>query len=181
MAEAAPIYIAEYDPEWPRLFEAEARRLRAALGEVALRVDHVGSTAVPGMAAKPVIDIQISVADIEDRDAFEAPLARLGYRHHPVPDEAVYPFFHLPEVWPHTHHLHVCQAGSSEERRHLAFRDLLRERPEVARDYERFKSELAARHSAADFETRGAYAEAKTAFIRPREQEALLRRYPGEG
>ena len=178
MADADLIYIAPYDPKWPSVFAAEAERLRGALGDAALRIDHVGSTAVPGLAAKPVIDIQISVADIDDGSSFDAPLAALGYRRHPVPDEDVYPFFHRPEVWPHTHHIHLCQVGGHEERRHLAFRDLLRDQAEIARAYERFKRELAPRHTQADFESRGAYSEGKTAFIRRHEREALRWRYP---
>ena len=75
----ATIELAEYDPEWPRLFEREATRIRAALGSKAVRVDHVGSTSVPGLAAKPLIDIILVVADSSDEDAFVPELESAGY------------------------------------------------------------------------------------------------------
>src|SRR5215213_2267393 len=73
------------DPTWPARFAAEAARIRAVLGPVALRVDHVGSTAVPGLAAKPIIDIQISVAQVQPMDPYRPALEGLGYRHTPIP------------------------------------------------------------------------------------------------
>jgi GrpB-like predicted nucleotidyltransferase (UPF0157 family) len=118
------------DPTWPARFAAEAARIRAALGPLALRVDHVGSTAVPGLAAKPIIDIQISVAQVQPMDPRPA-LEGLGYRHTPYPDAdgvVRYPFFGKPPTRPRAYHLHVAQAGSHHERRHLAVRDFLRAR-----------------------------------------------------
>ena len=79
------IYIADYDPKWPGMFEAEAQRLRAALGGLVLRIDHIGSTAVPGLAAKPVIDVQIAVADLQPVESYGAPLKSLGYSYTTVP------------------------------------------------------------------------------------------------
>jgi GrpB-like predicted nucleotidyltransferase (UPF0157 family) len=76
---AEPIEIVAYDVAWPALFRHEAARFREVLGPVALRIDHIGSTAVPGLAAKPVIDVQIAVASFEPLDAFRAPLEALGY------------------------------------------------------------------------------------------------------
>jgi len=73
------IEIVEYDPDWPRLFRGRGEQLRRALGEVALRIDHIGSTSIPGLAAKPIMDIQISVAAFEPLDAFRQPLEPLGY------------------------------------------------------------------------------------------------------
>jgi GrpB-like predicted nucleotidyltransferase (UPF0157 family) len=170
--------IVPYDRLWPDQFEAEARRVGAALGEGALRVDHVGSTAVPGLAAKPVIDLQVSVPALEPMDTYRRPLAQLGYTHVPHPDDAVYPFFHRPTGWPHTHHIHVCCTGSEEERRHLAFRDYLRDHDELSREYERVKRRLATQFSAETFESRNAYAEAKSGFIEPLIQRALAEGYP---
>lgn len=74
-----PVRIVDYDREWPRLFEDRARAIRTEMGDVALRVDHIGSTAVVGLAAKPIIDIQISVPDLEPLDPFRGPLEQLGY------------------------------------------------------------------------------------------------------
>ncbi|HUI27881.1 MAG TPA: GrpB family protein [Candidatus Kryptonia bacterium] len=157
--------IVPYDPRWPAGFTAEAERIRAALGALALRVDHNGSTAVPGLAAKPVIDIQISVADLAPIDRYRVPLESIGYVHVPHADDAFCPYFHKPREWPHSHHVHVVRAGDAEERRTLAFRDYLRAHPDAAGAYAELKKELATQFSAADSKSREAYANAKTAFI----------------
>ena len=154
-----------YDPNWPSMFEAEAGRLRQALGDLALRIEHNGSTAVPGLSAKPVIDIQVSVADLHPLDAFGKPLQSLGYVHVGHPDDAFCVFFHRPSRWPHTHHVHVVQADGDEERRTLAFRDYLRSHDAVAREYERLKQRLMAELKPNDSASREAYASRKTAFI----------------
>src|SRR5262249_8534461 len=135
--------VVPYDPQWPVAFEEEAGRIRAALGAVALRIDHNGSTSVPGLAAKPVIDIQVSVAELEPMDAYRQPLQSIGYTHVPHPDDSFCPFFHRPDTWPHSHHVHVVRGGGMEERRTLAFRDYLRGHPDCAREYERLKLHLA--------------------------------------
>jgi GrpB-like predicted nucleotidyltransferase (UPF0157 family) len=161
----AGIEVVSYDSQWPSQFEAEAERIRAALGATALRIDHNGSTSIPGMRAKPVIDIQVSVATLQPLAAFGDALATLGYHHVPHPDDAFCPFFHRPANWPHTHHIHVVEHGGLEERRTLAFRDYLREHGTAAREYERIKMDLAKRLVGADHETREAYARAKSEFI----------------
>jgi GrpB-like predicted nucleotidyltransferase (UPF0157 family) len=168
--------ILPYDPGWPRQFEAERDKIAATLGGLALRIDHNGSTSVPGLAAKPVIDIQISVERLDPIDAYAPGLVRLGYVHVPHPDDAFCPFFHRPSSWPHTHHVHVVEAGGDEERRTLAFRDYLREHEPVAREYERLKHRLASQYSAAQFASRQAYADAKSTFI-----EGIIRRALAEG
>ena len=170
--------IVDYDARWPREFESERERIRAALGPLALRIDHNGSTAVPGLAAKPVIDIQISVARLQPIDVYAAPLARLGYVHVPHADDAFCPFFHRPPEWPHTDHVHVVEAGSDEERRTLAFRDYLREHRDAALEYERLKRELAAMHTGGSEASREAYARAKTAFVEAVVRRALAAGYP---
>ncbi len=157
--------VVPYDSVWPAAFERVRERLRPALGPLALRIEHNGSTAVPGLAAKPVIDIQISVARLHPIDAYAPALARLGYVHVPHADDAVCPFFHRPAQWPHTHHVHVVEAGGEEERRTLAFRDYLRKHADVAREYEALKRQIAQEFSGDDFASREAYAGAKTAFI----------------
>lgn len=159
------IRIVPYDPAWPGMFEAEAGRLREALGPLALRIDHVGSTAVPGLAAKPVIDIQISVRPLHPFDAWRPALERSGYSYYRVEGYDDYPYFYRPPEMPHTHHIHVCEAGGLHERRHLAFRDALRADAALAGRYEALKRELARRHSAATHESRNAYADAKSEFI----------------
>ena len=162
---AERLEVVPYDPQWPAAFAAEAERIRARLGSVALRIDHNGSTSVPGLAAKPVIDIQVSVAALEPMDLYRQPLQSIGYVHMPHPDDSFCPFLHLPREWPHSHHVHVVRAGDAEERRTLAFRDYLREHPEAARAYAQLKLRLAAQFSAGTQESRQAYADAKTEFI----------------
>lgn len=159
------IEIVDYDPGWPTTFEAEAERLREGLGGVAVRVEHVGSTSVPGLAAKPNVDIQVSVPDVYDRDAYFPLLFALGYEHVPDPDFRDYPFFGWPSAKvPRMFNLHVCQAGTETEQRHLRFRDQLRG-DAVARDeYAALKRRLAL-ECGNDIE---AYVAAKDAFIKAR-------------
>ena len=160
------ITIDPYDPVWPARFDTEAVSIRRSLGELALRVEHVGSTAVPGLAAKPVVDIQVSVPSLAPTVNFTERLSQIGYSHVPLgPIDLVYPFFQKPTVWPSTHHIHLCVAGSEQERKHLAFRDYLRVHPDVARGYAELKRTLAAREDGTDSEGRERYAVAKTEFI----------------
>ena len=157
--------VVPYDPGWPAAFEAEAIRLRTALGALALRIDHNGSTSIPGLGAKPIIDIQVSVATLQPIAAYGERLQAIGYVHVPHPDDSFCPFFHRPSRWPHTHHVHLVQAGGAEERRTLAFRDYLREHPDAAREYEQLKRDLAMQLAPIDRESRETYARAKTDFI----------------
>ena len=160
-----PLEIVDYDASGPAAFEAERERLRAALGELALRIEHKGSTAVPGLAAKPVIDIQVSVARLQPMSAYREPLRGAGYTHRAHPDDSFCPFFHRPARWPHSHHVHVVEAGGAEERRTLAFRDALRGDTALAEQYAALKRRLAPLHAADDPEARDAYAEAKGEFV----------------
>ncbi len=157
--------IVAYDARWPHEFEAERARIGRALGALALRIDHNGSTAVPGLAAKPIIDIQISVARLDSIATYAERLAPLGYVHMPQEDDAVCPFFHRPAQWPHMHHVHLVEAGGDDERRTLAFRDYLREHELVAREYETLKRALAGTFDEHDASSRESYAHAKGDFI----------------
>jgi GrpB-like predicted nucleotidyltransferase (UPF0157 family) len=171
------IDVVQYDPLWPAHFMQERARL-AALGELAKRIDHCGSTAVPGLCAKPVIDIQVSVDSLQPIDAYRTPLQQLGYLHMPHEDDVRCPFFHRPAQWPHTHHVHVVKAGGKEEARTLAFRDYLRDHPEIAAEYARLKRQLAQWFSATDAEGREAYAAAKGSVIEQIIQQAMAEDYP---
>ncbi len=171
--------VVPYDPAWPVMFEAEAGRVRTALGQIALRVDHHGSTSIPGLGAKPIIDIQVSVAALQPVAAYGERLEAIGYLHVPHPDDAFAPFFHQPAHWPHSHHIHVVQAGGAEERRTLAFRDYLRDHAAVAREYEQLKQSLARQLGAMTHESREAYARAKTEFIERVVAIALRSGYSG--
>ena len=161
----AGLVIVPYDPGWPTAFGIEADRLRRVLGSLALRIDHHGSTAVPGLAAKPIIDIQVSVAAVQPVRPFGERLEAAGYAHVPSEDDVRCPFFHRPHGWPHTHHVHVVEFGGAEERRTLAFRDYLRDHPVAARRYQELKHGLAERFGGADTESREAYARAKSPFV----------------
>ncbi len=174
------VEIVPYDPRWPAAFEAESVRLREALGPVALRIDHHGSTAIPGLAAKPIIDIQVSVAALRPMSAYREPLRTIGYVHVPHADDSFCPFFHRPPLWPHTHHVHVVEHGGTEERRTLAFRDYLRDHSGIAREYEQLKRHLISEIEPADPESREAYARAKTDFIERITRTALRTGYPRE-
>jgi GrpB-like predicted nucleotidyltransferase (UPF0157 family) len=108
------IEVVAYDPGWPGRFAELGRELRAGLGEVALRIDHIGSTAVPGLAAKPIIDIQVSVAAFEPLEAFRVPLERLGYVYRADNPERTKRYFREPPGRRRTH-VHVRRAGSFSE------------------------------------------------------------------
>jgi GrpB-like predicted nucleotidyltransferase (UPF0157 family) len=172
------IEIVPYDPGWPVAFAAEAERLQRALNGLALRIDHHGSTAIPGLAAKAIIDIQISVATLQPLTAYGSKLEGAGYSHLPHADDAVCPFFYRPAEWPHTHHVHVVEAGGREERRTLAFRDYLRDHVDTARDYERLKRLIAIQIAGDDPDSREEYARRKTDFIEQVVANALRSGYP---
>jgi GrpB-like predicted nucleotidyltransferase (UPF0157 family) len=160
------IVISEYDANWTVLFEEEAHRLRAAFGSSALRIEHVGSTSVPGLAAKPVIDIQVSVASLAPRARYADAMATLGYRHAALGDfDLVYPFFCKPAEWPGSHHVHLCEAGGEQEWKHLAFRDYLRAHAQTAQEYAALKCELAREHDASTLQAMEAYSLAKSEFV----------------
>jgi GrpB-like predicted nucleotidyltransferase (UPF0157 family) len=172
--------IVPYDPIWPEAFFAERDQIAAVLGKLAVRIDHHGSTSVPGLAAKPIIDIQVSVQRLQPIEDYRALLDQLGYVHVRHPDDSFCPFFHRPADWPHTNHVHVVASGGPEERRTLAFRDYLRQHPGVSREYEKLKRELLPQHTSATFAARQAYAEAKTAFVTRITEMALAQGFPNE-
>lgn len=159
-------HLAEYDPSWPDQFDAEASRLRGALGERVVEIDHVGSTAIPGLAAKPIIDIQVTVASSVEVDACKDALEAVGYTFTVIP----LPYFHRPDDWPHTHHVHVRPAGGEDARRMIAFRDWLRTHPADRRAYEALKRRLARDSDWTTVEGRSRYSKAKTEFVRAIEE-----------
>lgn len=157
------IAVVPYDAAWPGMYAAERDRLAAALGDGAVRIDHIGSTAVPGLAAKPWIDIQVEVRRMRPPDAYRDPLLALGYVHHPDDDDEHEFFDRRP------YHVHVCAAGGDWARRHLAFRDLLRRDPAARAAYQEEKLRLAAEHDDVY-----AYTEAKTPVIRRLQDTSIL-------
>lgn len=161
------VIVLDYDPRWPELAAREIARLAEALGPAALRIEHVGSTAVPGLAAKPIVDLMVSVAALDE--SYVAPIESLGYLFTPFPGQDDRHFFGRPHARPRTHHVHVVAAGGHEERRHLAFRDFLRADPDAAAEYAAVKREAARHHPDDIF----AYMDFKDAVIRRLEARAL--------
>ena len=139
-----PIMVVAYDPAWPGIFRQVGAKLRAALGGVALRIDHIGSTAVPGLAAKPIVDVQISVERLEPVAPFRSPLEAAGFVYRAADTERTKRYFREPPGQRRTH-LHVRRAGSFSEQLPLLLRDFLRAHPAAALDYGRRKQALAAR------------------------------------
>ena len=138
-----PIELVEYDPAWPGLYEGEAEKIRAALGDRVLRLEHAGSTSVPGLAAKPIIDIVLTVADSADEDAYVPPLEAAGYALS-IREPDWHEHRALKGTDP-TVNLHVFSADCPEIERMLAFRDRLRSNEDDRELYERTKRELAER------------------------------------
>jgi GrpB-like predicted nucleotidyltransferase (UPF0157 family) len=136
------IEIADYNPAWPVLFGELGQALRAALGAVALRIDHVGSTAVSGLAAKPIIDVQISVAAFEPIEAFKGPLEQLGYVDRADNPERTKRYFREAPGSRRTH-LHVRRAGSFSQQVPLLMRDYLRCHARAAAEFGTVKRCLA--------------------------------------
>jgi GrpB-like predicted nucleotidyltransferase (UPF0157 family) len=157
-----PIRIVPYDPSWPARFEQECAALTNAIGEwVDGGVHHVGSTAVPGLAAKPVIDILVGVRSLEEARACHGRLGELEYLYFPYRSEEMH-WFCRPNPNRRTHHLHLVPTGSQRFRDELAFRDYLRVHRDVAEEYGALKRRLAEEFTY----DREAYTEAKGEFIR---------------
>ena len=165
----ATIELAEYDPEWPRLYAREADRIGAALGPSALRIEHVGSTSVPGLAAKPLIDIVLVVADTRDEDAYVPPLEAAGYV---LRIREADWFEHRLFKGPDTNvNVHTFSDGCEEVERMIAFRDWLRTHDDDRDLYLAAKRELAAQ----EWKYVQNYADAKSAVVR----EIVARAYGG--
>lgn len=159
------IEIRDYDPEWPRLFEREAARVRSVLGDRVVRLEHAGSTSVPGLPAKPIIDMVLELPDSSDEPAYLPDMEAAGYTL--VIREPEW-FEHRVFKGPDTNiNLHVFTAGSPEVERMLRFRDWLRSNPADLELYVRTKRELAAR----DWKYVQQYADAKSAVV----QEIMAR------
>ena len=133
----APIQLVAYSDEWPALFIRQADRVRATLGDRALMLEHVGSTSVPDLAAKPRIDIQVSVEDLEAEETYVAQLEslRLQLRSR----DQLHRYFRPEPSLPRLTHVHVCSLGSEWEADHLLFRDYLRSHPEARDTYAALK------------------------------------------
>jgi len=154
------VVVVDYDPMWPEIFEQLRTHVWSVLHDVALAVEHVGSTSVPGLAAKPIIDMSVIVASKREVPLAIARLATLGYEHlgnRGIEDREA---FRHPEGLP-AHHLYVCPQGSLAVQNHLAVRDYLRTHPETAQVYGELKKRLA-QEFPNDIES---YVDGKTSFI----------------
>ena len=163
------VIVAPYDPAWAEEFAAERARMAAALGGVPCVIEHVGSTSVPGLAAKPIIDIMGGRPPESDLDAYVRAFTGIGYEYRGelgLPGREY--FVRDDAAGARTHHLHLVVLGGGHWVRHLAFRDALRADPEKAARYAALKHDLASRY--ADF--RGEYTDSKTPFI-----EAVVREW----
>jgi GrpB-like predicted nucleotidyltransferase (UPF0157 family) len=161
-----PVIIEDYDPTWPHRFETLRSRIAAALGPLTVAIEHVGSTAVPGLAAKPIIDLDVLLRSDADLVQAIAALRSLGYEHRGTLGILGREAFHSPPNFP-PHHLYVCPPDSPAYREHIAFRDHLRAHPDDALAYATLKRQLAANFTA----DREAYTQAKTEFV-----QAILQR-----
>jgi len=161
--EQVAITIADYDPAWPARFESERVRIEAELGDLPIRIEHIGSTAVPGLAAKPIVDILVTVDNPDDEAAFAPALVHAGYELRVR--EAGHRMFRTPR---RDVHVHVWADDDAEVGRYLALRDRLRASRDDRAAYERLKRELASR----DWDDMNHYAEAKGELI-----EALIARF----
>jgi GrpB-like predicted nucleotidyltransferase (UPF0157 family) len=164
------ITVVDYDPRWPDRFAEWSGVVKRALGSTAVRVEHVGSTSVPGLAAKPVVDVQVSVRDLADEAAYVPQLEAVGLQ---LRSRDVFHRYFRPFAGrPRDVHVHVCEVGSEWEADHLLFRDHLRTDPEARDHYARAKREAAALWSDDGI----AYTEAKTAVVLHHLEEARRER-----
>lgn len=171
-AEEAPIEVVAYDPSWPARFQAEQALLVEILSPLLVApIEHVGSTSVPGLAAKPIIDILVPVESLEGSRAAIEPVRQLGYQYYPYKPEQMH-WFCKPSPLVRTHHLHMVVYRSPVWVERLAFRDALRAHPQLAAQYAELKLRLAAQHRG----DREQYTVAKGPFIL-----SVLERWPGEG
>jgi GrpB-like predicted nucleotidyltransferase (UPF0157 family)/ribosomal protein S18 acetylase RimI-like enzyme len=165
--ERREIVVVDYEAAWPQRFEVERARIAVALGDGARRIEHIGSTSVPGLAAKPIVDVLVTVEDPDDESAFCSALADAGYELRVR--EPGHRMFRTPS---RDVHVHVLPEGGTEVDRHLAFRDHLRRSPEDRARYEQLKRSLAQR----EWPDMNAYADAKGPLI-----EEILTRANGPG
>ena len=157
--ESGVVRLVSYTPEWRRFFEEEEVRLREAVGRYLLDIQHVGSTAIPGMTAKPIVDIGIAVRDFDEARVCVAPMVGIGYEY--KGENGIPRRHYFAKGNPRTLHVHLNEIESRDWKSLVLFRDYLIRNPAAARDYANLKKELAARYE----KDREAYLEGKAEFI----------------
>ncbi len=157
--EAGVVRLAAYSPAWRELYEREEQAIREAVGEHVLEIQHVGSTAVPGAVAKPIIDIAVAVAEYEAARVCIAPMKQLGYEYrgpYGIPGR-----HYFVKGKPRTRHVHMLEIGNVEWKRLVLFRDALRSDARLVAEYARLKTKLAESFP----NDRLAYTDGKAAFV----------------
>lgn len=163
------VHIVKYDPSWPEKFENEKMLVAQTLGDwIVGGIHHVGSTSVPGLPAKPIIDIMVGVKNLEEAKSFIPLLEAVQYYYFPYkPNEMIW--FCKPSPYKRTHHLYLMETSHPQWEARLAFRDYLKTHPEEKKAYEQLKKGLAERFR----DDREAYTDAKTEFVKSIVQKAL--------
>ena len=169
------IEVVNYDSSWPADFEAERDVVRRALGDVATGIHHIGSTAVPGLAAKPIIDILLEVRDLAALDARNSDMEAIGYK--PMGEFGIPGRRYFPKGGDNrSHQIHAFLRGDANIDRHIAFRDYLRRHPEVAQEYAELKRRVA-RTCDNDL---GRYCDGKDAYVKRLEAIAIREQTPNQ-
>lgn len=140
----AKVMVMPYDSAWRSAFEDIKREIEKAVGPLIIGIEHVGSTSVEGLSAKPCIDIDVIIRDYSVFDTVACRLGDIGYIHEGnlgIKDREAFKYFNKPHLM--THHLYVCPQNSKELHRHITFRDFLRENPEAVKRYGKVKEEAA--------------------------------------
>jgi GrpB-like predicted nucleotidyltransferase (UPF0157 family) len=153
------VKLAPYSSEWPKLFEEEEKLLRGLIGKYVIDIQHIGSTSIPGMTAKPILDIGIAIARFQEGKRCVKPIESLGYEY--KGENGIPGRHYFAKGDPRTHHLHMLELDSEEWRKHIIFRDFLRENKEMAREYARLKRDLAEKFR----NDRLSYTEGKSDFV----------------
>ena len=157
--ENSVVRLSDYTQLWAELYREEEQRIRAAVGQLIIELQHIGSTAIPGIRAKPILDMMAGVAQLEKALWCKAPLEAIGYDY--IAHAGIANDYVFGKGVARTHYLHVVEYGGAKWANHLRFRDRLRNDPELAQAYEKLKEELSRKFS----DSRAKYHEAKSKFI----------------
>ncbi|MCA0987135.1 GrpB family protein [Guptibacillus algicola] len=156
------VHLVEYDVTWKKTFEEEKQSILHAVQEKVVAIEHIGSTSIEGLSAKPIIDIAVGVHHLDEVDSMKEPLERAGYEYIHKPELEDRRFFRKGGWGNGKTHVHVCEYGGSQWKEKLAFRDYLRAHPALAKEYEELKQTLASRYK----DDRPTYTSEKEPFIK---------------
>jgi GrpB-like predicted nucleotidyltransferase (UPF0157 family) len=154
-----PVKVVPYNPHWPEVFQKECSKMRIEFGDESINIEHIGSTSIPYLCAKPIIDIMIGIEEIEDFEKLIKPLAALGYKYQPEAEDTIPErrYFDKPGF-----HIHMVEINSDFWRTHIFFREYLRNHPDVRDEYCKLKMDLARKYQ---FQ-RKEYTKSKEPFIK---------------